>query len=35
VWCETGSDRARQIVEGAGLVYVDRPSIVDVARSER
>jgi predicted CoA-binding protein len=34
VWCETGSERARQIVEDAGLVYVDEPSIVDVARSE-
>lgn len=34
VWCEAGSDRARQIVEGAGLVYVDGPSIVDVARSQ-
>jgi predicted CoA-binding protein len=34
VWCETGSDGARQIVEGAGLVYVDEPSIVNVARTE-
>jgi len=32
VWCETGSDEARQIVEEAGLVYVDEPSIVNVAR---
>jgi len=33
VWCENGSDRARQVVEAGGLTYVDDPSIVDVARA--
>jgi len=32
VWCESGSDRARQVVEAGGLTYVDDPSIVDAAR---
>ena len=33
VWCENGSDRAREVVEAAGLTYVDDSSIVDVARA--
>jgi|tagenome__1003787_1003787.scaffolds.fasta_scaffold20684745_1 predicted CoA-binding protein len=33
VWCENGSDRAREVVEAAGLIYVDGSSIVDVART--
>jgi predicted CoA-binding protein len=33
VWCETGSDEARRIVEGAGLAYVDDPRINDAARA--
>lgn len=33
VWCETGSDRARQVVEGGGLTYVDAPSVVDATRA--
>ncbi len=33
VWCENGSDRARQVVEAEGLTYVDDPSIVTVARA--
>ena len=35
VWCETGSAEAHAIVEGAGLQYVDAPSIVDAARTMR
>jgi predicted CoA-binding protein len=35
VWCETGSDEARRIVESAGLVYVDRPPITDAVRAAR
>jgi hypothetical protein len=31
VWCETGSEDARRIVEATGLRYVDAPSIVDAA----
>jgi predicted CoA-binding protein len=34
VWCESGSEGARQIVESAGLVYVAEPPIVDVASSD-
>jgi hypothetical protein len=33
VWCENGSGRAREVVEAAGLIYVDGSSIVDVART--
>ena len=33
VWCQTQSNQARQIIESAGLVYVDHPSIVDAART--
>jgi|1185.fasta_scaffold40138_3 predicted CoA-binding protein len=32
VWCESGSDVARRIVEDAGFVYVDSPSIVEAVR---
>ena len=35
VWCENGSDRARQLVDAGGLVYVDAPPILDVARGLR
>jgi hypothetical protein len=31
VWCENGSDRARQVVEAGGLTYIDAPSIFDAA----
>ncbi len=33
VWCESGSDRARDIVEAAGLMYVDDPPIVEAAQA--
>ena len=33
VWCENGSDRARQVVEAEGLTYVDAPPIVEAARA--
>lgn len=32
VWFENGSEKARAEVEGADLVYVDQPSIVEAAR---
>ena len=32
VWCETGSAQAREIVEAAGLTYVDEP-IIEAATS--
>ena len=32
VWCQTGSTRAREIVESAGLRYVDEP-VIDAART--
>lgn len=31
VWCQTGSDEARGIVEATGLLYIDHPPISDVA----
>ena len=33
VWLQTGSDEAREIVESAGLRYVDEPYIADAVRS--
>ncbi len=35
VWCETGSDQARRIVESAGLDYVDHPPIANAVREMR
>jgi CoA binding domain len=35
VWLETGSDDAREIVESAGLRYVDAPNIADAVRALR
>jgi predicted CoA-binding protein len=33
VWCQTQSGEARRLIEAAGLIYVDHPSIVDAART--
>ena len=33
VWCETGSSTARELVEAAGLIYVDSPQIADAAQA--
>jgi predicted CoA-binding protein len=33
VWCQAQSAEARQVIEAAGLIYVDHPSIVEAART--